>query len=207
MHIFCIDVGAPRNIGWADEEGQTGSGDDLAPALAELGRRLAEGQRVAIGFEAPTWTPRRADLAKITGSRGGAEAALRRPWSAGAGCGVLAAGLALMPWCFAILAATAGPTKATTQAGSFKAWSSGLFIWEALVTGTAKGLSHHADAAFAVAAFRNRLPHLRSDIPKESALNHAAVALSVAGFEVNQEEVGMAGVVVAVGFTAPLELA
>jgi hypothetical protein len=203
VHIFCVDVGAPKNIGWADSLGQLGTGEDIGLALKDLGGRLALGERVAIGFEAPIWTPRRADLLRITGSRLGAETAMRRPWSAGAGCGVLGAALALMPWCFSTIVETSGRIRATTLPDTFTAWTSGLFVWEALVTGAAKGLSHHADAALAVTAFAKRQQSLYSDIPTEPAINHAAVALSVAGLDVEPTEFGRAGLVVAVGYASP----
>jgi hypothetical protein len=74
----------------------------------------------------------------------------------------------------------------------------GLLVWEAFVSGAAKGVSHHNDAELAVAAFERHYPNLTSDIPPEPATNHAAVALNVAGFSVASDELGMAGIVVAV---------
>ncbi len=196
VHVFCVDVGSPKNIGWADSTGGSGGPADFEAALEDVAARLHHGELVALGFEAPIWTPRRSDLSRITSSRGGAELELRRAWSAGAGCGALGAGLALMPWCFALLAKN-GTVPATTSVNKFQEWSAGLFVWEALVTGKAKGASHHHDASYGVAAFVARLSDLRSDVPAEPALNHAAVALLVAGFPVPLSELSQAGLVVA----------
>jgi hypothetical protein len=197
-NVFCIDVGSHRNIGWADGAGNRGSFGTLADALGTLGRGLRGGQRVALGFEAPIWTPRRTKLEQLTRSRGGAERSLRRAWSAGAGCGSLAAGLALMPWCLAELFEASGPVAATISADRFTAGASQLMVWEALVTGKAKGLTHHEDAALAVAAFQSRYPDLRSDVPGEPAINHAAVALQVTGFTIAFDELGEPGTVLCV---------
>jgi hypothetical protein len=73
----------------------------------------------------------------------------------------------------------------------------GMLVWEAFVTGKAKGLLHHEDAAIAVASFLERWPELLSDIPAEPAMNHAASALMVSGFVVAQDETGIAGTVIA----------
>lgn len=195
-YVFCVDVGSPKNVGWADSEGGASGPDTFLAALLAVAARLREGERVALGFEAPIWTPRRAEFNRITSSRGGAELALKRAWSAGAGGGALGAALALMPWCFATLASvTTVPT--TISAERFREGDVQLFVWEALVTGAAKGLSHHHDALYAVDAFVGRMADLQSDIPPEPAVNHAAVALMIAGFPIAMEELAQAGLVIA----------
>jgi hypothetical protein len=98
--VLCIDVGAPRNLGWADNDGRKGDGTTLATAMRWAGDALSEGRLVALGFEAPLWVPRRADLAVTNARRGGIERTLNRSWSAGAGASVIAAALVIMPWCF-----------------------------------------------------------------------------------------------------------
>ncbi|MCX5513742.1 hypothetical protein C3941_13640 [Kaistia algarum] len=196
VYVFCVDVGSPRNVGWADNEGETGGPETFAAALFRVALRLQRGELVALGFEAPIWTPRRSEFARITSSRGGAELVLRRAWSAGAGCGALGAALALMPWCFSALAVN-GVVPATTSVERFRQWNSGLFVWEALVTGEAKGTDHHHDASYAVEAFVSRLADLQSDVPAEPAINHAAVALMIAGFPIALEELTQAGLVIA----------
>jgi hypothetical protein len=65
-------------------------------------------------------------------------------------------------------------------------------------TDKAKGLTHHEDAALAVETFQSRYPALQSDVPAEPAINHAAVALQVAGFAVPSEEIKEAAIVLCV---------
>jgi hypothetical protein len=198
MNVICIDVGSPKNIGWANDRDQTGSALTLTDELHRAGRLLLAGERVALGFEAPIWTPRRTELERITASRGGVEKSLNRAWSAGAGCGALGAALALMPWCFATLRETSGSIAATTDPVAFSSGVAPLFIWEAFVSGAAKALLHHEDAALAVKEYLSRDPLDPSDVPVEAAMNHAAAALRVAGFIIQEEELGKAGLVICV---------
>lgn len=198
-YVLCIDVGGPTKIGWADGGGRHGAGPELSDALVRAGALAASGTPVAIGFEAPIWTPRRAELARITGSRGGVEKRYNRAWSAGAGSGALGAALALMPWALTLVRGAAGSARATTDVSVFQDGRASVFIWEAFVSGVLKttGL-HHDDARLAVEAFTGRWPTIESDVPPEPAINHAAVAAYVAGFEVDPTEFGGSCSVVAV---------
>lgn len=126
------------------------------------------------------------------------ERKLSRAWSAGAGCGALAACLALMPWCLQTLIERAGAIEATVDLTKFATGKCQLLVWEAFVSGAAKALSHHDDAALAVAEFASRYPAIESDVPPEPAVNHAATALHIAGFRVDPVEFGMPGTVVCV---------
>jgi len=49
-----------------------------------------------------------------------------------------------------------------------------------------------------VTEYLSRHPLDPSDVPVEAAMNHAAAALRVAGFTVQEEELGKAGLVVCV---------
>lgn len=198
MHILCIDVGSFKNVGWANDLNEIGSGNTIELELHRLGKLLRVGHRLALGFEAPIWTPRRTDVRSLTSSRGGVERKLSRAWSAGAGCGALAACLALMPWCLQTLIERAGPIEATVDLPKFTAGIGQLFIWEAFVSGAAKALTHHEDAALAVAEFASRYPAIESDVPPEPAVNHAATSLHIAGFRVDSAEFGIPGTVVCV---------
>lgn len=197
-HILCIDVGSPAKVGWADDAGRIGSGLDIGEALDRAAALVAQGQPVALGFEAPIWTPRRAELARITGRRGGIETKYNRAWSAGAGTGALGAALALMPWCFAHLRGVAGDCAVTVNLERFRDGSVPLFVWEAFVSGIGKGTSHHDDALLAVQAFKARWPSLESDVPAEPALNHAISAATASGLHTDSSEFGMASVVIGV---------
>lgn len=165
MFVIAIDVGGPEKIGWAASDGRSGSGKDIDPVLSTAAKRLSAGEPVALGFESPIWTPRRDDLGKITSRRGGAEMVFNRAWSAGAGCGVLAAGLGLMPWCFAQIARQTEELWATTIPTTFEKPGRGLFVWEAFVSGAAKATTHMDDASLALAAFQTRSLDQSSDVP------------------------------------------
>ena len=155
-HVFCIDVGGPSKIGWADGAGATEAGAELGAALDRVAILLRDGQPVALGFEAPIWTPRRAELAKITSRRGGIETTYNRAWSAGAGTGALGAALALMPWTFSRLYQTAGNVGVTVDLARFRSGAVPLFVWVAFVSGLGKGTSHHDDAFLAARLFLAR---------------------------------------------------
>lgn len=198
MFTLAIDVGGPDKIGWASSDGGSGAGDTLGNALEALGNELTFQGRATIGFECPIWVPRRADLRRITSRRGGAEQVFNRAWSAGAGCGVLAAGLGLMPWCFSEIAGATDERRATTDRETFVA-SGGLFVWEAFVSGAAKATTHMDDASMALVEFAARGMDEPSDIPAEAAVNLAATALIATGWQVAASEIACAGHVIAVG--------
>lgn len=133
----------------------------------------------------------------MTANRGGVEATMRRPWSAGAGCGALAAGLANMAWILESIHMSVGPVVATTQLDRFQATTSRLFVWEAFVSGDMKALSHEGDAEIAVSAFHNNWPKLISAIDHEPSVNLAAAALLSAGHRVDPDELSLPGLVIA----------
>lgn len=194
---MCVDVGAPRNIGWSASDGSSGDGGNLRDGLDQLAEVLRQGQPATLGFEAPVWTPRRTDLARITGRRAGIEQELNRPWAAGPGTGALGAALALMPWCLARIVEVAGPVPTTIDLQRFKS-GGGLLLWEAFVSGARKGASvtHAEDARIACDAFQARWPELVSDIPAEPALNHAVSSAMAVGLSIDPKELTMAALVV-----------
>lgn len=199
LFVLCVDVGGPEKIGWANSDGGDGTGADLGYALDRLSGHLSDGGMVALGFEAPIWTPTRTDLARITSRRGGVETTYNRAWSAGAGAGALGAALALMPWCLTRIAKNAGPVVATVDLQRFRE-SGGLFLWEAFVSGAMKvvGTSHHDDARLACQAFVTRWPDLISDIPAEPAMNHAVSSALAAGLSINPNELVLPALVIGV---------
>lgn len=204
MFIIAVDVGGPDKIGWACSRGQSGTGKDIGSVLRAAADTLQQGEPVALGFEAPIWTPRREDLKRITSRRLGAEITFNRAWSAGAGCGVLAAGLGLMPWCLSQIAAQTKERRATIDPALFAERGVGLFVWEAFVSGAAKALTHLDDAALALTAFQARGLNHPSDVPGEPAINLAVAALLATGWGVDVGEINKPGHVVAVGMDPPL---
>ena len=197
MIVAAVDVGSPPKMGWATSDGLTGCGDP-EKLITELTTALSRGGQVSLGFEAPLWAPRGRPFLRMTSNRGGVEGRMSRPWSAGAGCGALTAGLANMSWMFQALATVLGPIHATTQLDHFLAGATPLFVWEAFVSGKHKALTHSGDAELAVAAFTEAWPALVTAIDEEPSVNLAAAALLATGHQVSQVELGLPGLVVAV---------
>jgi hypothetical protein len=193
---LAIDVGKPENVGWASSKHRGEVHGALDAAINQLAAHLKEDGRATIGFEAPVWTPRRANFNDFTKARGGVEKRLSRAWTAPAGACVLACSLGLMPWLFERIAKTAPNAKATV---SLDRWHDrgGLFVWEAFVTGEAKRATHGEDARAALEAFEARWPDLRSDVPEEPAVNLAVAAALAAGLDVDPGEIAAASIVVA----------
>ena len=139
--VVCADIGsvAKGNFGWWSSACESGS---LPSTLAaHLAAMLDDGAPVALGFECPLFVPISQDELQLTKARPGEGS---RPWSAGAGCGALATGLVEVAW---VLEATRNAMRKPVPS-SFLDWQqfdcagTGLFIWEALVSGSAKQLSH-----------------------------------------------------------------
>jgi hypothetical protein len=206
-YVLCIDVGGPAKIGWANSEGKVGSGEDLGDALEHLSQYLLEGGNVALGFEAPIWTPVRTELARITARRGGVETTYNRAWSAGAGSGALGAALALMPWCLTRVANVVGRSAAVTVDVKRFQERGGLLLWEAFVSGAMKAveIKHHEDARLACHAFLARWPNLASDIPGERAVNHAVSSAIAAGLSIDLSELQLPALVVGVALKTATE--
>jgi hypothetical protein len=166
--IYCADVGSVRtgSFAWARdpaipaelESREQTSIDDLCFSVAH---DLNAGRAVALGFEAPLFVPVPVSSTDLGRARDGEG---NRAWSAGAGAGVLATGLAQTAWVLRNLR-EACPTQALSATwDGFSQAGEGLLIWEAFVSGNAKPTSeaetsHKADAAAAVTAFRDSLPN------------------------------------------------
>ncbi|MUM76882.1 hypothetical protein GKC30_04455 [Pseudodesulfovibrio sp. F-1] len=195
-YVLAIDVGKAENLGWADSEGNRGGYTTLEEQLAYAGAKLADGQPVALGFEAPIWVPLRDDLTTFNKSRGDLESSLNRPWSASAGCTVTAQALALMPLCLNVLkSALNGDIPATTVPATWFR-DGGLLVWEAFVSGKHKGNDHADDADLAVKAFMDRGDRLDSDIPDQPAFSMAAAALLATKWAVRSEELTAPSIVI-----------
>jgi len=152
----CADVGsvAKGNFGWWSSSGACGDRPSgLASYIAEA---LNDGSPVALGFECPLFVPLVQDELLLTSARPGEGS---RPWSVGAGCGSLTTGLVQVAWVLQeIRKRLDGEPQAYLSWEEFEAAGSGLFLWEAFVTGKAKGDSHTADAKLGATSFINSLP-------------------------------------------------
>ena len=162
MIICCADIGSVANgkFGWAGHSGEPERegrfGTDIGEFAQFVAARLAVEEKVSLGFECPLWIPVADVPSRLTRARPGEG---DRAWSAAAGSTSLTTGLAQVAWILDRIREQSKDTKAFLDWGSFQRSQSGLFIWEAFVTGKAKTGSNEADAMAAVTAFRDALGH------------------------------------------------
>jgi hypothetical protein len=180
LAVFCADVGSVRsgNFGWAGlspSEATMSDQDRSSPArLAEtVVAELLIGRPVALGFECPLFVPVPESVDTLGAARHGEG---DRAWSAGAGTGALATGLVQMAWILAAVRTRCLNAALHLEWESFVHAGSGLLIWEAFVSGTAKRLTHADDAMAAVEAFVGALPD-----PSATSAISAERPLSLAG--------------------------
>jgi len=162
IRVVAVDIGSmgsSSKFAWAafDAPGRKviADGKDPETAVSALTPGLLAGARAALLLEAPMSVPvpdgQRAawrDLGKARNGEGS------RPWSAGAGAGVLATGLAQGAWMLRRLAITVPGLAATTQPRSWQRGDAQLLLAEAFITAAGKPepLPAGQDAADAVAA-------------------------------------------------------
>lgn len=182
MTICCADIGSVKGgkFGWAslsvaaDEE--RSSGMDIQAFADLIGDHLANGKKVALGFECPLWVPVADEPRDLTRARDGEG---NRPWSASAGATSLVTGLTEVPWILQRIRQTVPGVEAFLDWEAFERVQSGLFVWEAMVTGQGKKESHESDAMAAVDAFRRALPDPTS--PSHKALDPTSRTRSLIG--------------------------
>lgn len=139
--------------GWRDKPATGRNIGELADGIAE---DLSDGLRVAVGFECPLFVPVADNPQRLSCAREGEGS---RPWSAGAGPAVLAAGLTQCVWVFARVGQKAQiPVRPTFDWRRFDAGEANLLIWEAFVSGASKTGSHADDAQAAASTFCDRYP-------------------------------------------------
>ena len=144
-------------------------GEDVWKLVDEIAVSLNKAANVALGFECPLWVPIRHQPEELTSARCGDG---NRAWSAVAGATSLAVGLAQCAWILQEIRNKAQDVEAFLKWDSDHQFKSGLFIWEAFVSGGAKSNlhksnSHIEDAMTAVCAFIRSLP-----FPQESNAVH-----------------------------------
>lgn len=169
LTVYCADVGSIRenNFGWARgaDQGVNQTGRDIRDLTGSIADDLAADRPVALGFECPLFVPVRDDPLELTSKRRGEG---NRPWSAGAGIGSLMVGLVESVWLLRSARDRLGDTAPVfLEWNAFEAAGSGLYLWEAFVTGEAKtsiqgSQAHAEDAATAVKSFLEALPEPES---------------------------------------------
>ncbi|MDQ2655340.1 MAG: hypothetical protein M3Z20_20095 [Chloroflexota bacterium] len=152
--VWAVDVGSVKRnrFGWCRRTGQNmESSHDIRKLVAGIVMDLDQGKRVALGFECPLFVPITEDPELLTSARVGEG---NRAWAAGAGCGALATGLTESVWVLeGIRQAMTKPVVPTVDWQRFRDREANLFLWEAFVTGAAKGIHHMNDAEIAAEKF------------------------------------------------------
>ena len=164
LAIYCADIGSVKrgNFGWAVVHGDRQRGGRKIGALVDdVVASLAEGVKVALGFECPLWVPVPEDPRGLTAGRA---VDGNKAWSAGAG----AAALTETAWILdevrrRLTDGGVSPPPAHLEWPEFAGSDAGMFFWEAFVTGGAKAkgagkCEHVADALTACKEFAARLP-------------------------------------------------
>ncbi|MEU6546520.1 hypothetical protein [Streptomyces sp. NPDC046859] len=166
--VVAVDVGSVRtgSFAWAavDLPGHTlaAHGDEPAGAAEALAAALADGAGAVLALEAPMSVPVPGDWRLLGRSRAGEG---NRAWSASAGAGALATGLAQGAWLLAEVARALPGLAATTQVRRWRGTADGgapLLLVEAFVSGEGKPVPtalgpHAADAEAAARAVARRL--------------------------------------------------
>jgi hypothetical protein len=155
--VICADIGSvvQGHFGWCGDAGSEGNApSSLARHVAGL---LSVGRPVALGFECPLFVPLVETEMALTCARPGEGS---RAWSAGAGCGALATGLVQVAWVLQQVLGHLGQRQGVFLSwAAFEQAASGLFLWEAFVSGSRKGANHVADARLGARAFVAALPN------------------------------------------------
>ncbi len=179
-HVCVVDIGKPgRNLGWAlrrPECTDGTDGTDLDACIDAVAKALRCGP-VALGFEAPMFTPIRDDPMTLTAARTGeATRGISRPFSASAGATVLVTALVIVPYVLNRLRTLAPAARATLDWRAPLARRADLLLFEAFVTNQKKteDTRHVEDAYLAIAEFQRGMSDpasFESAVVEASSLN------------------------------------
>lgn len=146
-NVSVIDVGSPRlgNLGWCFIDVaacKEYTGKDLESLIELLSRELMS-RGLILGFEAPLFVPVRQDIQLATKGRKGEG---NRPWSGTAGAQVLSINLPIMAYLFQHVYQRNPAVSFLMNSDQFTGEKLQIMLFEALVSGTDKGISHIHDA-------------------------------------------------------------
>ena len=181
-----IDIGSPKlgNLGWhlyepGDDSYHEYSGKKLDD-LIDLIAIKSKNHGFVLGLEAPLFIPVRKNLYNATKARFGESP---RPWSAGAGAQVLAINLPIMTYLFDNIYQKKPDIQFCISPKEFQSKPLQILIFEALVSGKDKGVSHIDDAKIMndyckIYSQSNTLPPtILRDEPEVNYMNLAVCAL------------------------------
>ena len=178
LSVFCADVGSisAKKFGWAAKlwgQAEIITGTEIESFTVLISESILRNEKVALGFECPLFVPMRQDPKRVNSARLGEG---NRSWSAGAGTGALATGLVEALWVMNRLNELLGWSPSVEFSWTKFQETDAIFLWEAFVTGGAKGVSHSDDAVIGINTFLNSLP----DFEASNAIDEKTV-LSLVG--------------------------
>lgn len=182
LRVAVIDVGSPKkgNLGWAHEEvdGSFTTGADLDALLGRLAIGLLKGP-LALGLESPQFIPLGDCALNLTNARCGEK---KKPWSAAAGATVAMTGLAILIYCMRRLSNKVSGLECFLDWLDPPMQPRQLLLFEAFVSGTAKGKDHIDDAKIAAREFVNRRAcSLYTDVSADRVFSIAGAAMLACG--------------------------
>jgi len=181
--IYACDIGSCRrgHFAWAriGPNGDSKSSTDIEGLVSSLQEDLERRISISLGFEAPLFIPVPDDPTEIAMARKGEG---NRSFSAGAGASAALVGLQEIAW---IMRRLKDHVKYYRIVTDYRSWPSGsptILLWEAFVSGSAKGLCHTDDAVTAAREFEQRETTLASDVSSENPLSLVGMAALWSGF-------------------------
>lgn len=195
LQVFCADVGsiARNSFAWARRIPDSGHEElhrpeSIKSLAASVAHVLRNGEPVALGFEAPLFIPVPENPERLGKAR--PCDAPSPSWSSSVGASVLATAMVQIPWTLRFIHDQAPDIRVHLQWPSFAENQQGLLLWEAFVSGAAKGETHEEDARSGVQAFCEQLPEPGdpSAAETESPFSVLAAAAIWAGFDLTSED-------------------
>jgi len=163
LQIFCADIGSipGGSFAWArripgsgaEELHRAESIESLAASVVEV---LRNGEPVALGFEAPLFVPVPEDSDRLGKAR--PCDAPSPAWSSRPGASALTTAMAQIPWTLRFIREQVPGLPVHVGWPPFAEQQNGLLLWEAFVSGVAKGETDEEDARSGIQAFCEQLP-------------------------------------------------
>ncbi|MCX8500700.1 MAG: hypothetical protein ORO03_03260 [Alphaproteobacteria bacterium] len=194
MHIAVVDIGSPKKgkIGWVimdDKENFCCQGKSLGKFIDKIKAVIKKNEKIAIGFEAPLFVPKRMNEMELNCQR---EGEAGKSFSAGAGAAVLVTALTVIPFILSGIKEYNGQPDVFFDFEKWQTAKAGIFFFEAFVTSKPKpkGSSKSSDiddakiaAKTALCRFNQCKSH-ESDVTvgKDESLNLLGAMLLRCGF-------------------------
>ena len=184
--IYAADIGSIKsnNFAWARLDNNTGqicTDSSITKLVDTISSDINKNNLVCLGFECPLFINLPDSPVFLTSARPGEGS---RAWSAGAGCGSLATGLAEVLWIFSDLHhKSKAEIIPTYNVDDLLEGHANLLLWEAFVSSHSKGNTHREDSAIAVQIFFEKLNanNLLTDVFVENPYSLVGAALLRSG--------------------------